>query len=465
MYRLQIYSVKRKINENMERKRWLRLSFLAIIKEFRYAKSIIIITLTVVAVIPFNFVVATTTDVEDTKTITSYEIEWSQSYGDTGSDLAGSVIQTIDSGYAFAGVYGLPEEQEQLSAILWLMKTNSSGYHVWNETFWCRYGWGIQGLIQTTDGGFAIAGFAIEGGDVILVKTDVNGNHEWNRTIGGNKTAEQALSIIQTVDEGYVLSGYSFSYGTGSQDFWLVKVNSTGYHEWNRTFGGNGDEVAWSIVHTTDGGFVLTGGTQSYGAGESDIWLLKVNSSGHHEWNHTFGGIRDDNSYSLVQTADGGFAIAGTTTTLEYLTENTFKVVGMDFWLVKTDKNGIQEWNRSFHHSGDESCFVMIQTSDHGFALAGDIRDSDTWFVKTNSTGHQVWSHIFPETGIRSMIQTSDGGIVLGGSTFSSAGDGDALLLKLGKSTKTTTTASSFMLELLFLSLLVLVVFSRKRRP
>jgi hypothetical protein len=209
------------------------------IKESIHEKGLCLIILTVVILLPFSFITAKPIGAKITDNTVSYGIEWSRTYGGTSDDEAGAVIQTTDSGYAFTGWYGLTNTKSSL----WFVKTNNTGHHQWNKTFSCGYCYGPRALIQTTDSGYALLGLSSDWGDTILIKTDVNGHQEWNQSIG-NGEIDHAFSIIQTIDGGFMLSGYSTSYGTNSQDFWLVKVNSTGYHEWNRSFGGNGNELA-----------------------------------------------------------------------------------------------------------------------------------------------------------------------------------------------------------------------------
>lgn len=192
-------------------------------------------------------------------------------------------------------------------------------------------------LVQTVDGGYALVGntfsFGAGASDFWLVKTDASGNHEWNQTYGGPND-DYARSLMQTVDGGYVLVGYTSSFGAGSSDFWLVKTDVSGNHEWNYTYGGLDVEGALSLVQTVDGGYALAGGTNPYGAfSSSDILFVKTDASGNHEWNKTYGGPNADFARSVVQTVDGGYALAGYT--------RSFGAGDVDFWLVKTDEFGI----------------------------------------------------------------------------------------------------------------------------
>jgi hypothetical protein len=157
----------------------------------------------------------------------------------------------------------------------------------------------------------------------------------WSRTYGGTE-GDYAYSLVETSDGGYTLIGYTISFGAGSWDVWLVKTDMYGNMEWNQTYGGKEHEEAYSLVVTSDGGYALAGYTESFGAGGADFWLIKTDAYGNVEWNQTYDGAQYDHAYSLVETSDRGYAIAGTT--------NSFGAEKDDFWLVKTDAQGIPEF-------------------------------------------------------------------------------------------------------------------------
>jgi hypothetical protein len=241
---------------------------------------------------------------------------------------------------------------------------------------------------------------------------------EWEHTFGGYWW-EIGRSLIQTDDGGFVLAGETDSYGAGDSDCWLVKTDSSGNHEWNQTFGGIGEDVPYDLIQTVDGGFAFTGHTHSYGARSPDIWLVKTDSNGHHKWNQTFGGNASDTAISLIQTEEEGFALAGIT--------NSMKIGNSEMWLVKTDSSGHHEWNQTFGGTGEDSASALIQTADKGFVLAGVTNSYgaghyDMWLVKANSSGKHQWHRTFGGTerddlGYNSFIQTVDGGFVLAGTT------------------------------------------------
>ncbi len=259
---------------------------------------------------------------------------WNETYGGASYDTARSVVRTSDGGYALTGSTG---SFGVGGTDFWLVKTDPAGNAQWNKTYG---GTGLSlddayALVQTSDGGYALAGYTNSFGagdyDFWLVKTDSSGNAQWNKTYGGT-SVDCAYALVQTSGGGYALAGITNSFGAGSWDFWLVKADSLGNAQWNKTYGGTTDDYANDLVQTSDGGYVLTGETGSFGAGGGDSWLVKTDSAGNMMWNKTYGGINTDGAYALVQTGDGGYALAGYT--------RSYGAGNSDFWLVKTDANG-----------------------------------------------------------------------------------------------------------------------------
>jgi len=257
-------------------------------------------------------------DEEKTDYITASEaddpavVEWYKTFGGEDSDSATSVQQTLDGGYIIAGDthYGAGGSD------FWLIKTDSEGEHVWDKTFGdVNYdvAWSVQ---QTQDGGYIIAGETYSYGagddDVWLIKTDSNGVEQWDKTFGGTNW-DRAHSVQQTQDGGYIITGVTESYGAGNEDAWLIKTNSMGEHEWDKTFGGEDYDWANSVQQTRDGGYIIAGYTKSYGKGDRNVWLIKTDAEGKHEWDKTFGGAGDDAAYSIQQTQNGGYILAGYT--------------------------------------------------------------------------------------------------------------------------------------------------------
>ena len=392
-----------------------------------FSRTMIVLLLTGVLALSFN--------IQQTKCSEPPTTEWDRTYGGTSDEILRSLIQTSDGGYVLAGYtwsFGAG------SSDFWLVKTNSTGHEQWNRTYggtnkdeaWC--------VVQTSDEGYALAGetrsFGAGNNDAWLIKTDSAGHMEWNQTYGGTGY-EYALSVVQTSDGGYALAGDKRSSDLVNGYFWLVKTNSTGHEQWNRTYGGTSDEYAFSVVQTGDGGYALAGQTTSFGAGGYDFWLVKTDLAGDVEWSQTYGGTDFEICRCLVQTGDEGYALAGYTESLG--------AGGYDFWLVKTDQNGNMEWNRTYGGTSDEYAFSVVQTGDGGYVLAGytwsfGAGSSDLWLVKTDETGNMQWNRTYggPNSespdGASSVVETSDGGYALaGGTTSFGAGNSDFWLIKL----------------------------------
>jgi hypothetical protein len=295
--------------------------------------------------------------------------------------------------------------------------------------------WGYS-LIQTSDGGYAIAGYTKSFGageaDVYVVKLDANGNLQWTKTIGGKKF-EVGLSLIQTSDGGYAIAGITTSFGAGLSDVYVVKLDANGNLQWTRTIGGSGDEIGNSLIQTSDGGHVIAGLTYSFGAGEADVYVVKLDAHGNLQWTKTIGGPGGEIGISLIQTSDGGYAIAGAT--------YSFGVVNLDIYVVKLDAKGYIQWTKTIGGPAVESGSSLIQTSDGGYAIAGDTGRPGEWdiyVVKLDAKGNLQWTKTIDAKNKNfsksPLIQTSDGGYAIASKTNSfGAGKDDVCVVKLDK--------------------------------
>jgi len=362
-------------------------------------------------------------------------LQWDKTYGGTYEDVAWSVIQTNDAGYAIAGwtaSFGAGYYD------FWVIKTDENGQMQWNRTYggsssgW--FGERAHCIIQTSDGGFAIVGetssFGAGSRDFWLVKTDASGNMEWNQTYGGTNQ-DEPYSLIQTNDGGYAMAGRTLSFGVaGSGNMWLVKTDAHGTMEWNKAYGGTGIEIAYSVIQTDDGGYAIGGETGSRSE-ERDMWLVKTNSTGDIQWQKTYGlaGSIFESSTSLTHTTDGGYALAGFR-----------EMVGADsnFYLVKTDEDGNMQWDMTYGGATREVASDAIQTSDGGYMLTGAanlLGSPDLWLVKTDASGNMEWNQTYGGVGsewAHSVVQISDRQYVVAGHTTSfGVGSADFWLIKL----------------------------------
>lgn len=368
---------------------------------------------------------------------------WNRTYGEEGDDFAGltrCIVQTTDDGYIIAG--GINHIlAPSSSGDAWLVKTDASGNILWNKTYGgIGNDWAFS-IVQTLDGGYAWTGSTDSYGtgsldhDFWLVKTDSFGNMLWNKTYGGT-SPEWPITIIQTLDGGFALAGYTYSFGAGSADFWLIKTNVSGNVQWNKTYGGTNSDIGYSIVQTPEGGYAFCGFTQSSGAGSDDFWLIRTDAIGDPIWNETYGGTGADMAHSMVQTSDGGYVIIGQTT--------SYGVGNADFWIVKVDDSGNHQWNRTYGGAGVDIANSVVQTNGGGYVIVGGINQNpsewpppsgDAFVVKTDTLGYVEWSKVYDNTlydQAWSICKARDGGYAIVCDTNSTATNNvDVWLIKI----------------------------------
>ena len=206
----------------------------------------------------------------------------------------------------------------------------------------------------------------------------------WDRIYGGNNS-DWAKSLIQTTDGGYAVAGSTYSYGAGDADFWVIKLDHQGNTIWDKTYGGSDSDWAQSLIQTTDGGYMVAGWTRSKGAGGYDFWVIKLDHQGNMVWDRAYGGSDIDWAQSLIQTTDGGYAVAGLT--------NSKGAGAADFWVIKLDHQGNMVWDRTYGGSDIDGAYSLIQTTDGGYAVAGETLSkgagkSDLWVIKLDAQGN-----------------------------------------------------------------------------
>jgi len=243
------------------------------------------------------------------------------------------------------------------------------------EALWSRtygesdrdQGWSVQ---QTTDGGYIMVGctfsFGAGGGDLYLIKTNALGDTLWSRTYGGS-SYDGGFSVQQTTDGGYIMAGWTRSFGAGDNDVYLIKADSLGNTLWSRTYGGADYDLGRSVQQTADAGYIVVGITVSFGAGGSDLYLIKTNALGDTLWSRTYGGSGNNGVgyYSVQQTTDAGYIVVGST--------HSFGADDYDVYLIKTDSLGDTLWSRTYGGSDHEQGFSVQQTTDAGYIVGWDI--------------------------------------------------------------------------------------------
>ncbi len=271
---------------------------------------------------------------------------------------------------------------------------------------------------QTTDGGVIVAGstssFGAGSFDFYLIKLASDGTLLWTKTYGGSN-ADEGYSVQQTIDGGFVIAGYTKSFGVDSSDIYLVKTASDGSLQWSKTYGGIGSDIGYSVRQTSDGGFIITGRTTSFGAGSFDVYLVKTDPAGSMQWANTYGTPKADYGYAVKQTNDGGFIIAGVT---------YFSGIRDDVYLVRTNSNGTLQWANAIGGTYTDEGYDVQQTPDGGFIVTGltqtSVNNYYVYLAKTLSDGSFQWANAImgPDTwyGGRSVQKTTDGGFIVGGS-------------------------------------------------
>jgi len=355
-------------------------------------------------------------------------ITFQRTYGGPDNDDCTWARQTYDGGYIMVGFSG---SLSVAAIVAWLVKTDSNGDTIWTRSFGGSsfdLGRSVQ---QTADSGYIISGLTSSLdtlGDAWLIKTNVRGDTLWTRTYGG--PSEDFLDeAALTTDGGYVAVGGTMSFGAGAHDVWLIKTDSRGDTSWTRTFGGANDDQGYTVQQTSDGGYIIAGLTRSYGAGGSDVYLIKTNAAGDTQWTRTFGGPLDDRGLCARQTRDGAYIVGGWTT--------SYPDSSVYIWLIKTNANGDTLWTRKIGDTLGETWGGPVeQLDDGGYVITGLVASGfyDAYLVRTDSNGDTIWTRTFggsnPDAG-NSLQPTADGGYIIGGQTRSfGPGSSDYYLIK-----------------------------------
>lgn len=403
---------------------------------------------------------------------------WQKYFGGTGADFLGghdtsfiqSAYQTSDGGFILGGdststVSGNKTSSKYGGQDFWLVKTDALGAKVWENSFGGLSNDLFNSVRTSTDGGFLVCGETYSGvegnkatgnfgsGDYWILKLNANGGKVWESIFGG--TARDALLFAEPIqDGGCILAGYSGSgiggnktvANFGSWNFWLIKVDRDGKKVWEKVYGGTGTDLPNNLLPTPDGGFIITGVSNSAksgnknsdGFGLNDFWLVRIDSNGNKLWDRSFGGSATESSPVLLQTPDGGFLVGGQSASGISGNKTTANFGSTDYWVIKLDGNGDKIWEQDFGGSGQDILSSLQTTSDGGYLLGGTstsgISGNKTtpafgpsfyWIVKITSAGEKDWEGSFGGgngEGLTTTFQTEDEGFVLVGESRSGIG-------------------------------------------
>jgi hypothetical protein len=295
-----------------------------------------------------------------------------------------SVIETSDRGFLLSGFIKAGFGNTDFL----VLKTDSTGVISWKKSFGATSTDAVYSVRQTIDGGYIIGGTLVLGSEnAAVIKMDAAGNVIWDKIYGGG-SLEGCRAIQQTSDGGYILAGYAstYAYTSGYNDVYVIKMNSAGDTVWSRSYGGpNGYETAADVKQTSDGGYIVCGSATSFGAGGTDVYVIKLTSAGDTTWTRTYGGSGEDYSCSVVQTADGGYAIAGVS--------KSFGATNNKIYLLKINSSGGILYSKTFGGLCAEECASIIETDEQGLLIAGSTcsfgaGDWDAYLIKTDAAGN-----------------------------------------------------------------------------
>lgn len=395
-------------------------------------------------------------------------IEWQNTIGGNGIDELSTIIQTSDNGFFLGGnsASGISGDKTSPSFGMndfWVIKTDQSGNIQWQQTFGGDGEDRLTVIVQNSDDSYLIGGYSASGlsgnkteiskgeFDYWIIKLDVTGAVIWQKDFGG--FADDVLTnIMQTEDAGYLIAGYSISeisgdrtaISNGLNDYWILKLDATGNIQWQKSYGGISQDILQSIDITSDGGFLLSGNSSSGISGDKsmpcygwdDYWVIKTDASGNIEWQKTIGGTHQELLLASFQTNDGGYFLAGSSYSNIGFDKSENCIGVNDYWVVKIDQLGNIIWQNTIGGYHADELKSAIQTSDFGYliggwtysGISGDKSEKnkghdDYWILKLDEQGNIIWQNGIGGTHsdeLFSLVQTSDEGFVLGG--FSNSG-------------------------------------------
>ncbi len=371
-------------------------------------------------------------------TVSFSQTLFQKSYSHLGYETGTCVIKTSDGGYLEAGttasgLFG-PDK-------FYIIKTDYAGGVLWSKTYAGDVSEYLASVIQTTDGGYMLVGttFSFNSspyGNILVIKINATGAISWQKHYGYTGY-DYGESVQQTADGGYIIGGLTSSFGAGAYDYFIMKIDSVGYGAWGTTIGGAGNDYAFAVLQTSDGGYMIAGQENSYSVTQFNpynIMLCKLNAAGNVLWSKAYGGGQAAGNYvcnAMRSTTDGGFILCGWT---------DGPGAGLqDVFMMKTDSAGILQWSKTYGGTNSDFGYDVQQTANGGYAIAGTTKsfgagNDDAYLITTDATGSLVWSVCYGDTAIdraNSLEQTADGGFIIAGETSATgSSNSDFYLIK-----------------------------------
>jgi hypothetical protein len=310
------------------------------------------------------------------------EVEWQKTY-EMGGYAALISVQEIPGGGYIATGDNYPDPSNFDNRDLWIVKVDSGGVIEWQKNYGGSSDEGGRYILQTAEGGYLVAGYTYSSSPsgVWILKLDSSGNILWQKVFGG--WGVEIRSVLQTPDSGFMFTAMNRSFGAGEYDAWVVKLDSDGNTEWQKAYGGTQNDYGQFIYPTSDGGYILGGATLSFGAGGADFWVLKLDEDGDIAWQKAYGGADDDWLRTIRPTLDGGYIVAGST--------SSFGAGDYDGWVLKLDASGNIQWQKTFGGEKPDAFLFALDVS-HAYFLAGETESfgsggPDIWLAKIERDG------------------------------------------------------------------------------
>lgn len=394
-------------------------------------------------------------------------IEWERTIGSFGSDRPSSIIQTSDGGYVISGFSGGINGDKSEAPIgfgndFWVVKLSRAGDIIWENTIGgSSSDLYYANVVQTQDGGYLIGGQSNSDKsgdksennrgdfDFWIVKLSSEGEVLWDRTYGGDRE-ENLRQMVQTTDGGFLLCGVSESGVSGDKtetrigdnSIWLVKTDSEGVMEWDKTIGGNASDFANVMIKTNDDAILIGASSSSISGhdksenskGSYDYWIIKLDFSGNILWDRTYGATSLEGLAAIAQTSDGGYVLGGHSNSDSSGDKSSNRIGGYDLWIVKVSSNGTLEWEKTIGGTSDEYLKALDTTGDGHIIIGatsppiapsdepGDSITNDFWVIRMNLSGEVVIQDTFGGNFIDTMTSlrtTTDGGFIMCGHTWS----------------------------------------------